>query len=76
MRYLIALLSLLAVANAQFGGFFDQMFGSDDGHAGHGRGHHSSNSPSDASHYRHRYESCTSKSWPHCVGCIFEKRVF
>ncbi|KAL6849097.1 Long chronological lifespan protein 2 [Amphichorda felina] len=72
MRYLIALLSLLAVANAQFGGFFDQMFGSDDGHAGHGRGHHSSNSPSDASHYRHRYESsvCDRYLCPDTLACV------
>ena len=60
MRYLIALLSLLAVANAQFGSFFDHMFNGGDSHEGHHGGHHSNNNPSDASHYRQRYESCTS----------------
>lgn len=62
MRYLIALLGLLVVANAQFGSFFDQMFGGGgDGHPqGHGHGHQqgSGNNPSDASHYRQRYEHC------------------
>lgn len=53
MRYLIALLSLLSLANAQFGGFFDQMFQ---------RGSHEQGqqmNPSDSSLYRNRYDQCT-----------------
>ena len=61
MRYLVAFLSLLAVANAQFGSFFDQMFGGQD--EGHHGGHHharqSPNNPSDAAHYRQHYDGGT-----------------
>lgn len=56
MRVFIALLSLFALANAQFG-FFDQMFG---GHQEH-RGHHhqqQGNNPSDPSIYRAQFEQC------------------
>ena len=53
MRYLIAFLSLLALANAQFGGFFDQMFG--DG-PNQGQQQRHSNNPSDAGLYRQRYD--------------------
>lgn len=60
MRYLIALLSLFALANAQFGGFFDQMFGNSQGGGGHEHHHqsHSQNNPSDASHYRTQHDQC------------------
>ena len=56
MRYLLAFLSLLALANAQFGGFFDQMFGQQGGQ----QHHQQQNNPSDASHYRQRYDGCKS----------------
>jgi hypothetical protein len=56
MRYLIAILSFLSLANAQFGGFFDQMFGQQGSH----EQHHGQpqNNPSDASHYRNQYDNC------------------
>lgn len=58
MRYIVAFLSLLTLVNAQFGGFFDQMFGQQ---GGHGHEHHQAqqqNNPSDANHYKHNYENC------------------
>lgn len=73
MRYLLALLTLLAVANAQFGSFFDQMFGAGDQdgpHQGGGGGRRSANNPSDAAHYRQRYEQCTSPGAP----CVMQSR--
>lgn len=57
MRFLIAFLSLFALANAQFGGFFDQMFG---GGGGGGHEQQNRNNPSDAAHYRQRFDQCTS----------------
>lgn len=56
MRYLIAFLSLLSLANAQFGGFFDQMFNNG------GREHRTEpqNNPSDASLYQNNYDNCAS----------------
>jgi DnaJ-class molecular chaperone len=56
MRYIIAFLSLLTLVNAQFGGFFDQMF-NQGGHERHQA--QQQNNPSDASHYKHNYENCT-----------------
>jgi hypothetical protein len=54
MRCLVAFISLFALVNAQFGGFFDQMFG--DGPA-HGQGQQRpSNNPSDAGLYRQRHD--------------------
>lgn len=72
MRFLIAFLSLFALANAQFGGFFDQMFG---GGGGGGHGHHEQqnrNNPSDASHYRQRFEqsSCDNYLCPDTLACV------
>lgn len=64
MRYLIALLSLFAVANAQFGGFFDQMFG---GQQGGGGQQAPQNNPSDANHYRSRHDQCASPSSLRCL---------
>lgn len=63
MRYLIALLTLLTAVNAQFGGFFDQMFGGGGGngnpHEAHQQGSQQApNNPSDASLFRQRYEHC------------------
>lgn len=54
MRALV-LLALVSVATAQFGGFFDQMFG---GHGHGGQQQRPKNVPSDASSYRHNYGSC------------------
>jgi len=73
MRYLVAFLSLLAVANAQFGSFFDQMFGGQD--EGHHGGHHarqSPNNPSDASHYRQHYDGsvCDRYLCPDTLACV------
>ena len=51
----LALLALVSVATAQFGGFFDQMFG---GHSHGGQQQRQRNVPSDASSYRRNYESC------------------
>ncbi|KAH8733987.1 hypothetical protein BGZ61DRAFT_515183 [Ilyonectria robusta] len=74
MRYLIALLSLLAVANAQFGGFFDQMFGQQGGGHEHQQQQHQGqqNNPSDASHYIHYYEhsSCDKYLCPDTLACV------
>jgi hypothetical protein len=58
MRYFVALLSLLTLVNAQFGGFFDQMFNQQGGHEQ--RQQQQQNNPSDASHYKHHYEQCKS----------------
>ncbi|KAF4466615.1 Long chronological lifespan 2 [Fusarium albosuccineum] len=69
MRYLIAILSLLTLVNAQFGGFFDQMFNQ----GGHEQHHQrAQNSPSDASHYRHHYESsvCDKYLCPDTLACV------
>lgn len=51
----LALLALVSVATAQFGGFFDQMFGGQ-GHGGQQQ--RQKNVPSDASSYQRGYESC------------------
>lgn len=69
MKVLLAFLSLLALAQAQFGGFFDQMFGGGGSSSGGGGGggtsggssHQSQqrNNPSDASHYRQQFSACT-----------------
>lgn len=55
MRLIITLLSLCAMAQAQFG-FFDHMFGDQQQHQQH---HHQQqgNVPSDANMYRQRYDS-------------------
>lgn len=61
MRFLVVLLSLVGLAAAQFGGFFDQMFGG----GGGGGGEHQAqnrNNPSDAGHYRARHEQCLCSS--------------
>ena len=58
MRLLITLLSLSALANAQFGGFFDHMFGGGGGGHGHDQQQQSRNNPSDAGHYRQRFDQC------------------
>lgn len=55
MQLLIAFMSLLSLATAQFG-FFDQMFGKDGQH--HGQQQQQSNNPSDASQYHSRFEAC------------------
>uniref|UniRef100_A0A8H7NLF3 Long chronological lifespan protein 2 n=1 Tax=Bionectria ochroleuca TaxID=29856 RepID=A0A8H7NLF3_BIOOC len=79
MRYLIALLTLLTAVNAQFGGFFDQMFGGGGGngnpHEAHQQGSQQApNNPSDASLFRQRYEHsncdkflCPDTHWPACT---------
>ena len=51
----LALLALVSVATAQFGGFFDQKFG---GHGHGGQQQRPKNVPSDASTYQRGYESC------------------
>lgn len=50
----LSFLALVGAATAQFGGFFDQMFG------GHGQGgqRQPQNVASDPSAYQHGYESC------------------
>ena len=64
MRLVLAFLSLLSCAAAQFG-FFDQMFGGggggqhDDGHPHQQHQHRQANNPSDASLYRAHYDQCT-----------------
>ncbi|KAH7165646.1 hypothetical protein EDB81DRAFT_852475 [Dactylonectria macrodidyma] len=74
MRYLVALFSLITLANAQFGGgFFNQMFGQQGGGGGHE--HHQQqqqNNPSDASHYLHYYEhsSCDKYLCPDTLACV------
>ena len=53
--FISLLLSLLPLATAQFG-FFEQMFG---GQEGHGHGHQQPrNNPSDANNYRTQVEQC------------------
>lgn len=64
MRSLIVFLSLLALANAQFGGFFDQMFGGGGGGEQQGQAR---NNPSDASHYRSRHDQC---AYSLCLCCV------
>ncbi|KFA64248.1 hypothetical protein S40285_06760 [Stachybotrys chlorohalonatus IBT 40285] len=68
MRYLILFLSLLGLASAQFGGFFDQMFG---GHQGEQQQQYQNN-PSDASHYRARYSQshCDNYLCPDTLACV------
>ncbi|RSM05671.1 Long chronological lifespan protein 2 [Fusarium oligoseptatum] len=63
MRYLIAVLSLLGLANAQFGGFFDQMFGQQGGEQHHAQ---PQNNPSDASHY----PVCDKYLCPDTLACV------
>lgn len=59
MKFLLSfLLASLPLASAQFGGFFEQMFGGQEGH-GHGHGHQQQhNNPSDANNYRTQFEQC------------------
>lgn len=68
MKLLVAFLSLLSLATAQFG-FFDQMFGGQDGHEQHHHQHQQQNNPSDAGHYRAQYEGCTYFMYP--LGVFF-----
>ncbi|CAG9944503.1 unnamed protein product [Clonostachys rosea f. rosea IK726] len=77
MRYLIALLTLLTAVNAQFGGFFDQMFGGGGGngnpHEAHQQGSQQApNNPSDASLFRQRYEhsNCDKFLCPDTLACV------
>lgn len=56
MRYIFAFLSILTLVNAQFGGFFDQMFNQQGGNEQ--RQPQQQNNPSDANHYKHNYENC------------------
>ncbi|OAA37609.1 hypothetical protein BBO_07639 [Beauveria brongniartii RCEF 3172] len=82
MRLMIAFLSLLSLASAQFA-FFDQMFGQQEQH--HGQHHHQQqNNPSDASQYHARYEgsvcdkylcpdSLACVHFPHHCPCIWDK---
>lgn len=79
MQVLIALFTLLAFANAQFGGFFDQMFNG----GGHQEEEHHQggrrqppNNPSDASHYLQRYDQCTSCQYSPVSVWGNEKKVF
>src|SRR5687768_7748126 len=62
MRYFsslpLVLLSLMGVAHAQFGGFFDQMFGGGGGGGHHGHQQRQQNVPSDSSGYRQIYDQC------------------
>ncbi|KAL2111269.1 hypothetical protein VUR80DRAFT_10336 [Thermomyces stellatus] len=68
MRALV-LLALVSVATAQFGGFFDQMFG---GHGHGGQQQRPKNVPSDASSYRHNYGSsyCDKYLCPDTLACV------
>jgi hypothetical protein len=68
MRYLLAFLSMLAVARAQFG-FFDQMFG---GHQQAHQHHQPQNNPSDASHFQHNYGQsiCDKYLCPDTLACV------
>lgn len=59
MRCLIIFFALMAVASAQFGNLFEQMFGGHDHDGGHQHQQGGRNNPSDASVYRQRYEQCT-----------------
>lgn len=56
----LSLLALTGAASAQFGGFFDQMFGGQ----GQGGQRQPQNVPSDPSAYQHNYESCESPDMP------------
>lgn len=60
MKLLMIFLSLFALAHAQFG-FFDQMFG---GQQGGGQEQAPQNNPSDANHYRSRHDQCTPSFLP------------
>lgn len=64
----LSFLALVGAATAQFGGFFDQMFG---GH-GHGGQRQPQNVPSDPSGYQHNYESCEFPHAPFTHGSRFE----
>jgi hypothetical protein len=71
MRYLFVFLSLLGLASAQFGGFFDQMFGG----GGQQQQHHrqqQQNNPSDAGHYRKQYDHSTCDQYlcPDTLACV------
>ncbi|KAK3402469.1 hypothetical protein B0T20DRAFT_343801 [Sordaria brevicollis] len=85
MKTLYLLLSLLALASpiaAQFGSFFDQMFGGHGGHGGHGhqqhqghQGHgqqHHPNVPSDPSIYQANYQRahCDKYLCPDTLACV------
>ncbi|GJN74961.1 hypothetical protein VFPFJ_10775 [Purpureocillium lilacinum] len=76
MRLVLAFLSLLSCAAAQFG-FFDQMFGGgggqhDDGHPHQQHQHRQANNPSDASLYRAHYDqsSCDNYLCPDTLACV------
>ncbi|QPH04065.1 Long chronological lifespan protein 2 [Epichloe festucae Fl1] len=76
MEFLIAFLSLLSLASAQFG-FFDQMFGGHDGGHEHHQHHHhqqqqQQNNPSDASHYKLQFEQsiCDKYLCPDTLACV------
>ncbi|CEJ92851.1 hypothetical protein VHEMI08479 [[Torrubiella] hemipterigena] len=74
MRLIITIISMFALAQAQFG-FFDQMFGGGQEqhhqHQGHGHGH-GGNVPSDANMYRQRYDQspCDNYLCPDTLACV------
>ncbi|KAF5558413.1 long chronological lifespan 2 [Fusarium mexicanum] len=70
MRYIFAVLSLLTLVNAQFGGFFDQMFNQQGGHEHHQA--QQQNNPSDANHYKQNYENsiCDKYLCPDTLACV------
>ncbi|KAF5668106.1 long chronological lifespan 2 [Fusarium heterosporum] len=70
MRYVFAFLSILTLVNAQFGGFFDQMFGQQGGQEHHQP--QQQNNPSDANHYKHNYDNsiCDKYLCPDTLACV------
>ncbi|KID85719.1 hypothetical protein MGU_07027 [Metarhizium guizhouense ARSEF 977] len=71
MQLLILLMSLFAMATAQFG-FFDQMFGGHDAHEQQHHQHQQRNNPSDAGHYRSQFEQsyCDNYLCPDTLACV------
>ncbi|KAF7559396.1 hypothetical protein G7046_g4754 [Stylonectria norvegica] len=68
MRYLLAILSLLTLASAQFNGFFDQMFNQ----GGQQQQQQPQNNPSDANNYRARHDQsiCDKYLCPDTLACV------
>ncbi|TWU70958.1 Long chronological lifespan protein 2 [Metarhizium rileyi] len=71
MRLLLPFMTLLSLAAAQFGGFFEQMFGGQDAHEHHHQ-HQQQNNPSDAGQYRAQYEQshCDNYLCPDTLACV------
>ncbi|KLU91697.1 hypothetical protein MAPG_10215 [Magnaporthiopsis poae ATCC 64411] len=68
----LILLALIGTVSAQFGGFFDQMFGGGGGHQQQQQQQQQQNVPSDSSWYRSNVDAaqCSNYLCPDTLACV------